>query len=486
MNKTLLYLIYFAVYSAILMVIGKSSLRSSDSVSKFFMCGRQLPLWRCVCTFVGTWTSAASILSLTGSVYENGLSALMFSVIPWILGAFMLLVISDRLYTTGVTTVPELFFQQYGSRWLQAIYGALLVGVYILYLVIQIKGFGIVASTLFNIPYSMAIFLLYLFILYTSFGGYQSVTRSDAFNLVLMLVGLGVLLVIVVSRAGGLGGVYSGAAQVSGLAHRGMDYSTERGDLLRIFGHGDFAPLMSVSMFFGWGLGLAANPQYAVRILASRDARSAKRMVWISLGVLVVMYFALVSIGLGMRVLLPSVDAVLTTDEIFTYILNNDLYSGWSGFLLFAILGACISTANSQLLLIASSCSCDIVGALWPKPLAESTLVGLSRAAVMAGGTASLLLALSPPASLLTYGGDVWGLFSVTLLAPLYGTLLWKRTTRIGVWAALGSGALALAVFYPIYYQGALPFHPALPGTLISIVALWLGSVLGRKKEAGA
>ena len=37
MNKTLLYLIYFAVYSAILLVIGKSSLRDSDSVSKFFM-----------------------------------------------------------------------------------------------------------------------------------------------------------------------------------------------------------------------------------------------------------------------------------------------------------------------------------------------------------------------------------------------------------------------------------------------------------------
>ena len=37
MNKTLLYLIYFAIYSAILLVIGKSSLRDSDSVSKFFM-----------------------------------------------------------------------------------------------------------------------------------------------------------------------------------------------------------------------------------------------------------------------------------------------------------------------------------------------------------------------------------------------------------------------------------------------------------------
>ena len=486
MNKTLLYLIYFAAYSAVLLVIGKSSLRDSDSISKFFMCGRQLPLWRCVCTFAGTWISAASILSLTGSVYESGLSAMVFSVVPWFLGALLIVLVSDRLYATGVTTVPELFRVRYGSKGLQAAYGVLLAAVYVLYLVIQIKGFGIVASTLFGIPYSMAILLVYLFILYTSFGGYQSVTRSDVFNLILMIVGLGVLLVTVVARVGSLGGIYAGAAEVAGYAHRGMAYATEAGDLLKPFGQGDFAPLMSISMFFGWGLGLAVNPQYAVRILASRDARSARRMIWISLGLLAVIYFTLSSIGLGMRVLIPTVDATLSTDEIFTYILNNDLYSGWSGFLLFAILGACISTANSQLLLIASSCSCDVVGALWPRPLKESTLVNLSRGAVMAGGTLSLLLALSPPASLLTYGGDVWGVFSVTLLAPMFGTLLWKGTTLTGVYAALGSGLAALAVFYPPYYQGVLPFHPALPGTLISIAALWLGSLLSRKKEADA
>lgn len=486
MNKTLLYLIYFAAYAAILLVIGKSSLRDSDSISKFFMCGRQLPLSRCVCTFVGTWTSAASILSLTGSVYENGLSALTFSVVPWFLGAFLMLGISDKLYATNITTVPELFRVRYGSKGLQAIYGALLVGVYVLYLVIQIKGFGIVASTLFGIPYSVAILLVYLFILYTSFGGYQSVTRSDVFNLILMIVGLGVLLMIVVAKVGSLTEIFTGAAQVTGRAHPGMDYVTEQGDLLRPFGYGEFAPLMSMSMFFGWGLGVAVNPQYAVRILASRDARSAKRMILISLAILVGLYFSLISIGLGMRVLIPSVNKTLSSDEIFTYILNNELYSKWSGFLLFAIIGACISTANSQLLLIASSCSCDIVGALWPKPLKESTLVNISRVAILAGGTLSFLLALSPPASLLTYGGDVWGAFSVTLLAPVFGTLLWKGASRMGVYAALGVGITALLAFYPLYYAGMLPFHPALPGTLLSTAALLIGSALSHRGEKRA
>ena len=36
---------------------------------------------------------------------------------------------------------------------------------------------------------------------------------------------------------------------------------------------------MSITMFFGWGLGLAANPQYMVRIIAAKDARTSRRMI---------------------------------------------------------------------------------------------------------------------------------------------------------------------------------------------------------------
>ena len=42
--------------------------------------GEQLSLWRCMATFSGTWVSAASILSLTGSVYESGYNVVLYSV----------------------------------------------------------------------------------------------------------------------------------------------------------------------------------------------------------------------------------------------------------------------------------------------------------------------------------------------------------------------------------------------------------------------
>ena len=39
----------------------------------------------------------------------------------------------------------------------------------------------------------------------------------------------------------------------------------------------DYSPLMYISMFFGWGMGLATNPQYMIRIVAAKDKRRLEK-----------------------------------------------------------------------------------------------------------------------------------------------------------------------------------------------------------------
>ncbi|MFV0496911.1 MAG: sodium:solute symporter family protein [Candidatus Fimivivens sp.] len=471
MNKTVIYLIYFCIYSAILLAIGKNSFRKGNTKEQFYLGGRRLSFGRCVLTFCGTWVSAATILGFTGSVFESGYAALIYSVIPWFIGAVLLVIISDRLYDNDILTIPEFFRKRFGSKTLQVIFAIIMIGVYVFYLVIQIRGFGLVAATLFNIPYVFAISLIYLFILYATFGGYHTVAKTDAFNLLVLSLGLLMVFVVIVTRAGGISAIHEKAAQISGYAYSAMPYPTDKGALLHLFGKGNFAPLMSATMFFGWGLGLAANPQYTIRMLSAKDKRTAKRTVLCAMLYLALLYFALLQIGLGMRVMFPTLDTVQETDGIFVHVINNLAYGPWSGFFLFSIIGACISTANSQLLLIASSFSYDIVSTLRKKPLGESTLLALSRTSIFVGGTVSLLLSIHPPASLLTYGGDLWGIFSVTMFPTLYGSLLFSRTTRQGVWAGLGSGLLCLALFYPPYLTGGFPFHPAFPGTVVATLS---------------
>ncbi|WP_251317534.1 sodium:solute symporter family protein [Flintibacter muris] len=482
MSKTMLYLGYFCLYSVVLLIIGKSSLRDESTPEDYFICERKVGTPQSVCTFTGTWVSAITILSLTGSVYEDGLAVLFYSVIPWFLGAFLLALVARRLYSNGIITIPELFRVKYGSRVLQAIYAVIIIGVYVFYLVSQYKGFGMISAALFDIPYPVGVGMVYLFILYTTFGGYRSVVRTDVFNLILLVVGLAVLMVSILSQVGGFGALYGQAVRMTGYSAAGM--SVQSDPLLAPFG-GRYTPLVSLSMFWGWGLGLAANPQYLVRMLGASSSRDARRTVLYSLVLLFAIYFALIHIGLGMRVLVPELSRPVDTDGIIIQLINNELYGPWSGFFLFAVFGACISTANSQLLLIASSFSYDLAKGLAHKELSASRVVNLGRLAVLGGGTLAMLLTLNPPPFTLSYGGDVWGILGILLFPPLYGTLLSRRITRRGVWACLIAGGLAIAVLYPLFYRGIFTAHPAMFAMPLSTaamigVSLWDGKECAR------
>ncbi|MBQ7535149.1 MAG: sodium:solute symporter family protein [Stomatobaculum sp.] len=480
MGKTALYLGYFCIYSLVLLIIGKSSLRGSSTPQDYFICGHQVTLPFCVCTFTGTWLSAVTILSLTGSIYENGLASISYSVIPWFFGAFLMGLIARKIHRAGVVTVPDYFRSRFGSRSLQIVYGAVFICVYIFYLVTQFKGFGLVASELFNIPYSVSVLMVCLFIMYTTFGGYRSVLRTDMFNLILLTVSLLFLCIALVSRAGGIPALYQAAASISGSAHPGMDTVTEPGQMMKLFS-GRFTPMVCFSAFWGWGLGLSANPQYLVRLMSAKDERTAARTLYCSLGLLLLVYVSLVHIGLALRVLVPSQPEAVPTDGIFIHIINHELYGPWSGLFLFSVIGACVSTANSQLLMVAESLSYDIAAPLSGDRLSPSRVVNIARFSVAGAGVLVMLLAMNPPAFGLSYGGDLWGIISVTLFAPLYGSLLTDRVTLRGVKASITAGLLSILAFYPLYYTGRMSLHPAMFGVLFSMAAL---VIFSGKQEA--
>lgn len=483
-DKEILYLGCFALYSIVLLIVGKSRTQQQNTLRHFYLGNRQLSLFRSTLTFMGTWISAATILGFTGNVFESGLAPLLYSVVPWFFGAFLLQMISGRLYGYDVLTIPELIGKKYGSKWLQILFALVMMVTYTLYIIIHIKGFGLVASGLFNIPYNVATLMIYLFILYSTFGGYRAVTRIDVAHILLLTVGTASVYLLVVGQAGGFSELFQKAGEVSGYAHGGSVSVNQPGDLFRLFDGEKFTPRMSTTMFFGWGLGLASNPQYMIRMLSAKDKRSARNTVRSALCYLAVFYFALLTIGLGMRVLFPSLAAVTNADDVVVYVLNDRLFTPLNTLFLFAILGACVSVANSQLLLFSTSFAYDVIRPLCPKPPREYTTILLTRLGVLIGGTLSLLFSTHPPASLLSYGGDIWGIFGVIFFPALYGAFLYPKATRQGAWAALLVGLLAIAVFYPLYYSQILPVHPAFPGTVLSSLGFFFTSRLTWKEGA--
>ena len=108
-----------------------------------------------------------------------------------------------------------------------------------------------------------------------------------------------------------------------------------------------------------------------VRMISAGSKRTAKRMILCSLAFLAVFYFVLTQIGLGLRVLFPGMSLYAGNDDVLITAIHQLMYSRLSGFFLISIIGACISTANSQLLLIGSSLSYDVLSKIGTRKMEE-------------------------------------------------------------------------------------------------------------------
>ncbi len=480
MPKSYIFLLFFFLYSIALLYFGKSGYRETETINDFFVGGKRLGLFACVSTFVATWFSAASMQGLPGLIYTYGYAFVFYSVIPWFIGASFLILLAPKLRASGAMTIPEYLNLRYKSKTIQVFGGLIVLLNFILYIVIQIRGFGIVISEFLEIPYTLAILIVYIFVLYTTFGGLFSIARSDGFNMFIVCMGVLIAVVMILERVGGIELLFEKARMIEGFAIEGYSYYTPKGSLLHPLAGGNMPLLSLVSAFFGWGLGISTNPQYTARIIAAKDDKTAVNMIKTAIVLLIIIYACIIIIGLGSRVIMPMVEGVESIDAIFPFIFNSLLPSQISGLVFLSIMAAAISTANSQLLVAASSFVYDVLEILSKEEHSAEVLLTISRVVVFAAGSISLVLALSPPESLLVYGGYIWGMFSVSFLIPLYGGAFWSRATKKGAICSMVSGLSVMLVLIVCNYesQSIFDLNPAMPGVIVSACVFYAVSRL--------
>lgn len=479
MDKSIVYLIFFTVYTFFLLFIGKSGFKRTETRRDFYLASGSLGIRISVFTFVATWLSAASLQGFTGAVYYYGYTPILYAVFPWFFGAFIMLFLVKKLRAYNVLTLPQFFSKRYKSRNLQIISAIIIILIYTLYIIIQIRGFGIVMSQLLGISYNISIFLVYLFIVYTTFGGLFSVAKSDGMNFFLIVFGTLISVYLIIRKVGGINEIFSSTYEYKNIFG---DFSVNS-NKSSVF-HGMSYYITVLSGFFGWGLGLAANPQYIVRICSAKDDKTAYKMIGYSLAVLLVIYVFLVIIGIGGRsVLTSSVDN--SPDAFFPNLINGILYSPFSGLILISIVASAISTANSQLLIVASSCCNDIYENISKKKVSEETFINFNRIVIVIFGSISLFLAINPPDSLLIYGNYLWGFFTATFFVPLYGGLFFKTGNKYGVYGSILGGGLTFIIFKEIAASRGITINPGLPSFIISLILYILISIYKRDKAEG-
>ena len=152
--------------------------------------------------------------------------------------------------------------------------------------------------------------------------------------------------------------------------------------------------------------------------------------------------------------------------------MSTDLFPAlFTGLFLVTVLAAIMSTADSQLLVAASTVVRDVYEKVLRRgrPLTQRRLVVLSRIVVTALVLAALALGRAADQLVFWLVLFAWAGLGAALGPTSILALFWRRTTRAGVFAGLAAGTLTTVVWY---------LTPALKGALYELIPAFAAGLL--------
>jgi sodium/pantothenate symporter len=471
------YWIVFAGYLAFLAWTTFQSMKEVETLSDFTTGGHRMGLILGVGTSVATWVSVASVMGVPGYLYRTGAAAIIGWVAGWFLATSIMPILAARVRRPEIPprTFPEFIrmrfepFEKVSS--LQIIVAVLMFVGYFIFCHLQVVGFGIVFNTITGIPYEYAIFGFLALLVLTSLGGFWSVAATDTLNAVLILVGLAFGMAAVLYATGGYSAIFANLATSTAPVNVGGP-ALPAGVLLTPEGTFGWAVLMGI--FMSNALGASVSPHWINRFMAPKNAKAAVlQMMW-TVVALIPIFICLITIGLGAKMLLPSLPVGKTTDYIMPLIVQQYAPPFVGAMTLMAILAAAISTANSMLLNCGTSLYYDIYRVLLPEgQLDEEKAKKHLRYTVLALGALSVISAIKPPLLLAMGFTYVYGAFGACFMWPVWLGLFWKRMNRSGAYAGILVGILAYVVAR--YMEHSNPFAI---GSVLSLIATLIGVYL--------
>jgi len=160
--------------------------------------------------------------------------------------------------------------------------------------------------------------------------------------------------------------------------------------------------------------------------------------------------------------------------------LARDVFPAFiAGILLAAIIAASMSTADSQLLVAASSFSSDLYKPLIRKNASNKEMLWVSRAIVMVIAVVAFFIASSKgkaAQAIMDLVSNAWGIFGAAFGPTVLLSLFWKRFTYKGAVAGIIAGALVDMLWLWLPVTGELSLT-AITGIYEIIPGFVVGSI---------
>ena len=458
-----MYLTAVLLYLVALAVLGIRRMRGAAQTSDdFIVAGRSLPASILVFTLLSTWIGSGSLFAGAGLGYRVGLPALWQSAGAWA-GIAVIFFLAPRVRRLAQYTVPDVLELKYGST--ARVLGAItIVFAYTAIAAYQFRGGRRLLHLIAGLdPATGALITAVFCVICTSAAGMRSIASLDVVNGLTMLGGVGIALVYVLGRAGGVGPALSSV----------------RPDQLTLFGA--MSPVQALALFLPTMCLLLGEASMYQKFSSARDERAAGLAVagWIA-GTIVVESM-IVGLGLLGSTGIPGL-GIVESETIVVRLATDVLPFVIGAILLAACAAIIVSTANSMLLSPATNLVRDIYQRFLRPAAPPSEIVLATRVAIAALGVLGLVSGSFFP-TVLSMALWAYTMYGAGITPALIAALVWPRATPQAGTMSIAAGMLVTllwelvalwrgtpsAALYPLGIQTIYPALVASVGTLILV-----------------
>ena len=456
--------------------IGFLAMLKTKNQSDFFIGGRVMNKIVVALSAVSSGRSSWLVLGVSGMAYMLGIGA-VWAIIGYTMAeAYQFVYIGrklrDETQSMNAITLLEYFDSRFNdNKKLIRITGAIIIALFMTaYVAAQFNAGAKTLATALDISLELSLIISGLLILvYMVLGGYIAVAYNDVVRAVIMLFGLVVLPVVGIIKLGGIGTLFD------------MLYNLNPGMI------DPFSLSAGVIIgFLGIGLGSPGQPHIVVRYMSIDQSKNLTYSAIIGTAWNIVLGIGAVCIGLVGRVVYPEINILPDKDPEVVYLLLSSKYFGtvFYGLLVGGVFAAILSTADSQLLVVASTFVRDI----YEKVLCKNKLIDevdklkLSRIVVILSGIAAIILAYLAQDLVFWLVLFAWGGLGAAFGPALILSLYWERTTKAGIIVGMITGTL-ITIFWRLWLKEPTDIYELIPAFLCSFLVILFISFFSKKKS---
>ena len=475
----MIHLVVILLYLFTLIGIGMYKAGKIKTQSDFAVAGRSLTPWVLVGTMLATWMGTGSILGNAGKTYETGMAALILPL-GSILGIVLLTKIAGKVRAFEKFTVPEILGDRFGpgARMLSVI---ALVIAYMVIVSYQFNAGGAVlnevltdemGNSLISIQTGTIIAAIFI-IAYTMLAGLVSVAYTDVANGIIIIFSFIIAIPIFLAQAGGFSGMAASFEAMGKPEH--MNF------------FGVYSTMDIINFCLPPFLLIMGDANMYQRFFASKNAKGAEQATKVLIFAVLLAELMIIFSAWVASSMIPDAEV---GKYVLIYAAHKLLPTFLGAIMMTTIVGIIISTADSYLLVPATTLMRDVyLNYINPKA-DEKKIVFLSRMLVLGLGIIAYIVSLgfAKSAGFFERALYAYTIYGAAITPSLVAALFWKRATKEGAVVSILTGTVTTLLWKEAaFIQNIIPqniynnMDEVLPAITLSVVSLVVVSLLTKK-----